>query len=112
MDKIFGRPNFINKRVLFYIWKFLTYDSLYPTGVSSSLTNIVHLSTGYNDVNYGDKILAVYFLPNTKHLRFDSDINANYGYSYRNSSKIINILNILLIKKILQYMDDCISINN
>jgi len=63
--------------------------SLYPTGVSSSLTNIVHLSTGYNDVNYGDKVLAVYFLPNTQHLRFDSDINANYGYSYSyNSSDI------------------------
>merc|ERR1711937_1127457 len=63
--------------------------SLYPTAVSSSLTNIVHLSTGYNDVNYGDKILAVYFLPNTQHLRFDSDINANYGYSYSyNSSDI------------------------
>ena len=41
-----------------------------------------NLSPPIDDINYGDRILAIYMLPNTQYLRFDSDLSGIYADTF------------------------------
>ena len=55
--------------------EFTVSFEVYPTSLYSNWTNVIHLTTGGNVENFGDRNPAVFFLPNKNNLHIASAID-------------------------------------